>query len=327
MKLFKNLSKYFIYTTGTLSLLTLTAIGGAGLYYQQQVVDTYNKAQSYITDEQTQNLLPNLKNNIIPSIKTNLPNIKQIIIDLKNDVPNTIEEVKKSVVDIQNQVNSVSKTIDELEPQIATINNVITQLKKEVDDKANSIGNIMNQDIKKIQEEINNLQTQFNNLTKTYTEAKKFVADGKEFLKQAEELINNQGSNINDIFKDGGIADQTNNTIDTVDKYIDQADSIVDTATVYYNQVLDFFEKTPSGDFESYYHLAASLMFWIPASVLGIGIISSFVCWLFYKKFDGYTVSRNHKKQEQELTKHVEKIIKKHPQILDTMIDKYKSNS
>lgn len=275
MKFLKSLSKYFVMTTGIVSLGVLIGIGSAGLYYQEQAVQMYEKSQNYITSQETQNLLPD---------------VKKSITDMKNTVPSSIDDVKK-------QINDVKPKLEELKTQIDQLQSMVDQLENQLNGGGSTfIGSIIGTS-KDVKEEIAKLKAQIKSLQETYNTANKFLTD-------AQNLIETQGNNVQKLFDEGGV--------------VDQVDGAVDTAQIYYDKILDFFQKTPSDQFEYYWGLTANLLVWIPVGILAAGTIGGILTFLFYKNVDGKVVSRAHSKKE--LTKHVKYIVKKNPEILDELL-------
>lgn len=277
MKFLKSLSKYFVMTTGVVSLGVLVGIGAVGVYYKQQAVDLYVKSQNYITKQET---------------RDTLPTIKKTIGDLKTTVPENINLVKK-------QIDEVIPKVSELKGQIDTLESLVKQLEDQANNNSNIIDTILGS--KNVKEEIAKLKEQIKTLKESYNTASSFLND-------AQKMVNDQGDNVLEWFKKDGA--------------VDKVDNAVDSAQYYYDKILNFFESTPPSEFEYYYSLTANLLLWIPASILLAGAVGGFLTFLFYKNVDGKLVSRS--KSKKELTKHVNYILKKNPEILEDII---KSNT
>lgn len=277
MKFLKSLSKYIILGFGSISLCAILAGGTAGKIYQKEAIELYSKIRNELNKEENNDIFSQIKN---------------LIKEIKNfDVTKTIDDLKLKFNEVKsflganpnnNNANNITSLITQLE-----------EIKKNINDYNGSLsqqftGFSIDQVKQKLDQAITELKTIENNTN--------------EIIKQIDTNINNfEGPAKEYLDKDSPILNKVNN-------YTDQINNI-------YSNIANWMNKSTPENINSYYDLATTLMIAIPATILGVGILSSFCCWIKYNNIDGKLYSRNNEKGQKEAIDHIKKIVSKYPSV------------
>lgn len=212
MKFLKSLSKFFIITTGTISLGVLMGIGIAGNVYKQDVINTYNSVHNAMIDENNKDIFTN--------INTEIDKLQGTVDSAVTDINNQIQKSKTSL-------QSLDSLISELEKQ-ANGSNGNTKLIAAFNSKAGT------EDIKQTVE----------NLRKTYDTVNKTITD-------AETFINENTDTFEQMFQEGGFVYNLKNTMNDVQGYYDQLTNFFvqnppDSFEATYSQTVDLLTIIPA---------------------------------------------------------------------------------
>lgn len=211
MKFLKSLSKFFVITTGTISLVTLMGIGIAGNVYKQDVIEAYNSVHNTMVDE----------------------NNKDIFTNVNTELDKLNGTVDKTVDDIKNQINSSKTELTKLDDFI-----------KKLEEQASNGGSTKAVALFNNKAGTDDIQQTIKQLRDTYNKT-------NEVLTNAETLVNTEGENVKKLFDEGGFVYELKGTMNTAQGYFDKLTNFFtenppDKFEQYYSTTVDTLTIAPA---------------------------------------------------------------------------------
>ena len=225
------------------------------------------------------------------------------------------EHSVKFYTQIRDQVQNISKTledgINEFNETIDKVQELPTSIKTEFVKYKDNFDQIAT----KLEEQANELNKHQPSQLSTSTKVDSTPsAQLRELAKQIKEA-------------GGAISDGVNKISDQVG-FVTSSEIVVQIKTFLGTVKTDYLPKvnqitvevTPE-KFSEYYGFTATVMVVVSGSVLGLGLLSGLLTYVFYKNVDGKLVRKS--SQKSELTNHVKYILKKYPEIKEKIADEF----
>ena len=225
------------------------------------------------------------------------------------------EDAVKFYTQIRDQVQNISKTledgINEFNETIDKVQELPTSIKTEFVKYKDNFDQIAT----KLEEQANELNKHQPSQLSTSTKVDSTPsAQLRELAKQIKEA-------------GGAISDGVNKISDQVG-FVTSSEIVVQIKTFLGTVKTDYLPKvnqitvevTPE-KFSEYYGFTATVMVVVSGSVLGLGLLSGLLTYVFYKNVDGKLVRKS--SQKSELTNHVKYILKKYLEIKEKIADEF----
>ena len=221
--------------------------------------------------------------------------------------------------------------------------NFYTQLRDQVQNISKTLEDGINEfykTIDKVQELPTSIKTEFGKYKDNFDQiATKLVEQANELDKQqpshlptSTKVDSTPSAQLRELAKQikeagGAISDDVNKISDQVGS-VTSSEIVVQIKTFLGTVKTDYLPKvnqitievTPE-KFSEYYGFTATVMVAVSGSILGLGLLSGLLTYLFYKNVDGKLVRKS--SQKSELTNHVKYILKKYPEIKEKIADEF----
>lgn len=199
---------------------------------------------------------------------------------------------KQTSIDFYNGLrNGIINTTEQVKEGLNSAKNLVHEIFTEGQESLKTL----NSDLNSLENQVNNIQND--------SDAKKQIQELIQNIKTAIKIIEDQ---IGATKSDGS----TNNNQSEIEGSINK---FIDTTTDVANKIQEVAGNMSSTQFSEIYETVTVSMTVVPAVILSVIIVTSIIQLILYKKIDGVRVRRS--KAKSDLVKHMNKILKKYPDL------------
>ena len=199
---------------------------------------------------------------------------------------------KQTSIDFYNGLrNGIINTTEQVKEGLNSAKNLVHEIFTEGQESLKT----SNSDLNSLENQVNNIQND--------SDAKKQIQELIQNIKTAIKIIEDQ---IGATKSDGS----TNNNQSEIEGSINK---FIDTTTDVDNKIQEVAGNMSSTQFSEIYETVTVSMTVVPAVILSVIIVTSIIQLILYKKIDGVRVRRS--KAKSDLVKHMNKILKKYPDL------------